>query len=307
VHRHAAVASALVLAALAAAGCGLGAGAEVGEVELTVTRDYGAEQLLHRSVGEVTESDTVMRLLEGNADISTRYGGGFVHSIDGLEAERHDGQAWDWLYYVNGVEAGVGAAEYQLRGGEAIWWDYREWTGALRIPAVVGSWPQPFTGGYEGERRAVAVECLGGGEACADVRASLEAEGASPAGGSRAGGTGDAIRVLVGPWAALRRDPAAALVERGPQTSGVFADFVDQGGRFVLQGLDENGDPMRSFRPGAGLVAATRRYQAPPTWLVTGASAAGVRAAAELLNAADLRDHYAVATEDGEEAALPLR
>jgi hypothetical protein len=72
-------------------------------------------------------------------------------------------------------------------------------------------------------------------------------------------------------------------------------------------GLDEAGKPARSFGPDAGLVAATRRYDAPPTWVVTGSAAAGVRAAAGLLDAADLRDHYAVAVERGGEEALPLR
>ena len=39
---------------------------------------------------------------------------------------------------------------------------------------------------------------------------------------------------------------------------------------------------------------------------MTGATAAGVQAAAGLLNAPDLRDHYAVATEDGKETPLPV-
>ncbi len=56
----------------------------------------------------------------------------------------------------------------------------------------------------------------------------------------------------------------------------------------------------------AGLVAATRRFDAPPTWIVSGVSAAGTEAAAALLTADSLRDHYAVATEGGEEAPLPL-
>jgi hypothetical protein len=299
--RGTAVAIAL-LAALATAGCGLGPGEGRGDVELTVTRDYGAESLLSRSVGDVTESDTVMRVLDRNAEITTRYGGGFVQSIDGLEADRSFGDSFDWFFYVNGVESTVGAADYSLRGGERIWWDYREWSEAMRVPAVVGSWPQPFAGGYEGRRRPVAVECMGGGEACAEVRKRLEAVGASVSEGSSTG----AIRVLVGPWMRVREDPAAALIEDGPQGSGVFAYFTKRGRDFELQGLDDGGEAVRAFGQSVGLVAATRRYDAPPVWVITGATAVGVRAAAGLLDAADLRDHYAVATEGGEETPLPL-
>ena len=71
-------------------------------------------------------------------------------------------------------------------------------------------------------------------------------------------------------------------------------------------GLDAGGAPARRFGPGAGLVAATRRFDAPPVWLVTGATGRGVRAAAGLLDAADLRDRYAVATEAGRETPLPV-
>ncbi len=149
----------------------------------------------------------------------------------------------------------------------------------------------------------MAVECLGGGEACGEARSALESAGATVAAGSPE----DAIRVLVGPWARVRADPAAAQIEEGPQASGVFADFVQRGGGFELRGLDEAGRTARELGPGAGLVAATRRYEAPPTWVVTGVALSGVRAAVGLLDAADLRDHYAVATEGGEETPLPLR
>jgi len=299
-----AVAVALLLfAALAAAGCGLGPGKGLGEVELTVTRDYGAVPVLHRTLGDLNESDTVMRALESSADISTRYGGGFVQSIEGLEAQESVDRSLDWFFYVDGVESTVGAADYQLHGGESVWWDYRDWSAAMRVPAVVGSWPQPFLDGYGGKRRPVAVECLGGGEACATVRGSLEAAGVAVVAGSPEG----AIRVLVGAWARVRSDPAAAQIEKGPQASGVFAGFQQRAGEYELQGLAEDGTVGRTFGRKAGLVAATRRYDAPPIWVVSGAGAAGVKSAAGLLNAADLRDRYAVAIEGGEETPLPLR
>jgi hypothetical protein len=301
-NRGTAVAIALLGAALATAGCGVGPGAGIGGVSLTVTRDYGAARLQPLSHDEASESDTVMRVLERSAEISTRYGGGFVSSIDRLSEAERDGHRYDWFFYVNGVESPVGAADFSLHGGESIWWDYRNWSAASRVPAVVGSWPQPLLDGYEGKSHPVVVECDGGGAACGEVRSRLGEVGVAVS----QNGTSDAIRVLVGPWAQLRRDPTAAQIDEGPQLSGVFASFVVRGGRLVLQGLDEAAQPARDFGPGAGLVAATRRYEAPPVWLVTGVTAEGVRAAAGLLGAAQLRDHYAVATEAGQETPLPV-
>ncbi|HEX6688466.1 MAG TPA: DUF4430 domain-containing protein [Solirubrobacterales bacterium] len=304
-HRLPAVASALLLAvALAAAGCGFGAGKEVGEVSLTVTRDYGADRVLPLVHDGASESDTVMRVLDRNAAISTRYGGGFVRSIDGLSEATHDGRRYDWFYYVNGVESPVGAADLSLQGGEAIWWDYRNWSAASRVPAVVGSWPHPMIGGYEGEVHPVTLECREAVAACTAVRGRLEAAGIALAPRGKDG----AIRVLVGSWARLREDPAVAQLEEGPGVSGVFADFVPRPrGGYLLAGLDEDGRSARDFGPGAGLVAATRLYDAPPVWIVSGTTARAVTAAAGLLDATHLRDRYAVATDGGGETPLPLR
>lgn len=305
--RGTAVATALLLAVLAAAGCGLGPGEDVGSVELTVTREFGSTPVLDDSV-EATESDTVMRVLEGEAEITTRYGGGFVQSIEGIEAERSDGRSYDWFFFVDGIESPVGAAEYDLRGGERIWWDYRDWTTANHAPAVVGSWPAPFVDGYEGRAHPVVVECEGGGDACGAVREALEGAGVELAAGDPDG----AIRVLVGPWVQVRTDPAAALIEDGPEESGVYADFEQGeggqgvGGGFRLVALDLNGDPVRELGLDAGLVAATRRYEAPPVWVVTGGTRAGVQAAAGLLDADALRDHFAIASENGKETPLPV-
>ncbi len=299
--RGTAVATALLLAALAAAGCGLGAGADIGDVGLTVTREFGATPMLEREL-EANESDTVMRVLEGNAEIATRYGGGYVQSIEGVEGAQRGGRPYDWFFFVDGIESPIGAADYALQGGERIWWDHRDWSATNHVPAVVGSWPAPFTDGYEGRSHPVVVECEGGGEACARVRQALEDAGVAVASGS----LGGAVRVLIGPWARVRSDRAAALLEGGPQESGVYADFERQGRGYRLVGLDAAGGAGHDFGPGAGLVAATRRYEAPPTWVVTGATPAAVQAAAGLLDAAKLRDHYAVATEDGKETPLPV-
>jgi len=296
VRRGTAVVGALLCAALTAAGCGLGPGADVGDVRLTVTREFGAVPVLDRSLA-AKESDTVMRLLEGEADVETRYGGGYVHSIDGVAEEQRDGDPYDWFFYVDGVESPIGAAEVELDGDERIWWDYRDWSATNHVPAVVGSWPAPFAGADQ----PVAVECEGGGASCDEVRESLAAEGVTVASGEPE----KAIRVLVGTWDRLRADPTARLIENGPAESGVFAGFSGEG-RLELVGLDEGGEPAQSFPPDTGLLAATSRYGGLPVWVVSGATPAAVREAAEALDAEHLRDHYAVAIEDGKSTPLPL-
>lgn len=301
--RGPAVVIALLLgAAIVAAGCGLGPGSGVGTVDLTVTREFGAVKMTESS-GEANESDTVMRFLEGEDEIETRYGGGYVKSIDGVSETERGGHPYDWFFYVDGLESPIGAAQVSVEGGDRIWWDMRDWSASEHVPAVVGSWPAPFTTGWEGNEPVVAVECEGGGAACGMVAAALEKEGVRPVRGSPKG----AIRVLVGPWSRLRSDAAAALVEDGPAESGIYADFEQAGGGWQLVGLDENGAKARNFGAEAGLVAATRRYEGPPVWLVTGGTGGAVRAAADALDAADLRDHYAVASEAGAVTPLPLR
>ena len=302
--RGTAIAAALLLAALAIAGCGLGPGKDVGSVELTVTREFGAEPVVEDSV-EANESDTVMRVLEGSASIETRYGGGYVKSIEGVAETQRDGDPYDWFFFVDGIESPVGAAEYPLHGSERIWWDFRDWKATNHVPAVVGSWPAPFTDGYEGERHPVVVECVGDGveAACEEVEAALEDEGVKLAQGS----PDAAIRVLVGAWAALRSDSTAAQLERGPAASGVYAEFEPGEGGYRLVGLDADGATAHQFAPDAGLVAATRELEGPPVWVVSGLTPAGVQAAADLLNGEDLRDHYAVASEGGEVVPLPVR
>jgi hypothetical protein len=94
----------------------------------------------------------------------------------------------------------------------------------------------------------------------------------------------------------------------GPAQTGVFAAFkgpID--GRYRLVGLDPSGTPARDLGAGAGLVAALRRGDDPPTWIVTGSAEAAVGRAASLLDAGSLRDRYAIAQPPrGAPVALPV-
>ena len=100
-----------------------------------------------------------MSLLMRNEPVATRFGGGFVQSIDGLSGGQEGARPVDWFYYVNGIEAGRGAADTNVHAGDHIWWDRHDWSQTEHVPAVVGSFPEPFLNGVEGKRLPVRVEC----------------------------------------------------------------------------------------------------------------------------------------------------
>lgn len=297
------LAAVTALAAVAASGCGLGAGpTSNGTAKLEITRDYGTQRIASATEDDPSASETVLRFLDRNAHITTRYGGGFVQSINGLAGAESGGRRFDWFFYVNGMWSPVGATQVRVRGGDRIWWDYRDWTAAMQVPAVVGSWPQPFAAADREGKGPIAVDCAGPRPPCEIVRAGLVAAGAKVAirGGSQAA---RGPRILVGPWSAIRGDPAARQLLGGPATSGVFARF-DGAGELDL--LMADGGLGQRVPASTGLVAALRRGEDPPTWVVTSATPAGVARAARRLDPIDLADHYAIAAFPDAVVPLPL-
>jgi hypothetical protein len=118
----------------------------------------------------------------------------------------------------------------------------------------------------------------------------------------------DTLRVVVGPWRAVREDPTAALIEKGPASSGVFAKPAADGRSIAL--LDARGAVTRTLRAGTGLIAATRvddgkEQLSDPVWVVTGTDDAGVAAAASALDEGALAGHFAVAISGGRPVGLP--
>jgi Domain of unknown function (DUF4430) len=299
----------LIGAAAAAVGLRTGSGKTSSDVSLTVTRDFGAKEVDDPKTGlHPSSDDTVMRLLEGTYDVKTRFGGGFVQEIDGVAGGRENASRVDWFYYVNGIEASVGAAQRRIDPGDRIWWDRHEWQAAQRIPAVVGSFPEPFLAGSGGRRIPVKLVCAGTGavaRSCDEVETRLGDAGATGVARSTvAQGPGTAVlRVIVGRWADVRADPTARSIERGPAASGVFARFDPAGRQLAL--LDQDGKTVRSLGAGAGLVAATAQSDEQPTWLVTGTDDVGVAAAAAALQSDRLANRFAVAIDNGNPIPLP--
>jgi len=132
----------LVLAlALALAGCG-GSGRGHGTATLWVTTDRGAHVVFS---GPVPAGSDGIRTVEGKLKVTTRYGGRYLQSVNGIAGSLS--QQRDWFFYVNGIEGDRSAAEVTIHPGDVLWWDYRHWSGAtMHVPVVVGAYPKPFLG-----------------------------------------------------------------------------------------------------------------------------------------------------------------
>jgi len=293
-----------IAVAIVVAGCGLGAGKGTSDVALSVTRDFGSVRVGSQVEHSVPGSQTVMRLLERSYHVTTRYGGGFVESING---DSGTSSRRDWFYYVNGIEASLGAAGTGVHKGDRVWWDLHDWSATDSIPAVVGSFPEPFVHGIDGRRYPTTLECASDATAaCQTVSSRLDAIGvkvASQALGAGGSGT-DSLAVVVGTWRDVRSEFAASLIEAGPGSSGIYAKFG--GGGSTLELLNPRGQVVRTLGAGAGLVAATGNNSTAPVWLVTGTNGAGVSAAAAALTAARLDGHFALAVKGNDDLPVPL-
>jgi hypothetical protein len=284
---------AAALAAVALAGCGAGRSAPA---QLVVTEQYG-----ERPVAQAARpaggggARTILDLIAGVARVRTTPRG----AIAAL-----DGQSGAWAVYVNGILRTGDVAHAQVHPGDRVWVDRRT---PGRSAAVVGSFPEPFLHGQGGKRLPVRIECAPPSTpACDQVAHRLTAVGVIAAeGGLQTSFTEHTLRVLVGPWAVLKADEAAALLGGPPQDSGVFARFASDGRTLAL--LDATGATRSALGPGTGLVAATRLRSDQPVWVVTGTDGAGVLEAARALDEGSLLDRYALAVHQDLGMPVPAR
>jgi hypothetical protein len=192
--------------------------------------------------------------------------------------------------------------------GDRIQWDRRDWSAAMRVPAIVGAYPAPFTNGIEGKRRPVRVECEQVGSApCDEARQRLRDQGVSTSGASLgAPGTEAVTRLVVARWPRSRVVRGAAGLEDGPETTGVFARFSRDGTSLDL--LDEHGETARRVKrgDGVGLVLALQPRAEELVWLVTALDDEGLAAGVRALDQQKLRDAFAVAVTGDQVEKLPL-
>ena len=307
--RRALVLLALLLA-LALAGCGFGAGdAPKGAgTELTVSRNFGADEMGSSKQKRIPAGETVMRLLQRSFEVETRYGGGFVQEIDGVGGGRRDGRPVDWFFYVNGIEADQRRRRAAARG---------------RRPRVVGPPRLGRRDAHPGGRRllsgAVRVRAArASGCRCgsnARPTRSAPARRCGPGSRTRARRSAASRRWArrrarrccgcwsgAGPTSAATRPRAASSRGRRPPASSPGRPPRATASRCSTPAATT----VRTLGAGSGLVAATSYLDQQPTWVVAGTDDVGVAAAAAALNETRLRDHFAVAVESGREIPVPL-
>lgn len=112
------------------------------DVRIIVTQDVGTEILVDENL-TLRQGASAMDALHEAATVETRYGGGFVHAIDGIESQYPD-RKLDWFYHVDTRLAGVGAAQYTLEDGDLVVFDHRDWSRTMHLEHVLTGledWP----------------------------------------------------------------------------------------------------------------------------------------------------------------------
>jgi hypothetical protein len=121
-------------------------------VSLLVTQGFGAQTVVSDSATE----DRRRRHRDADARAQREGRDDLRRRLRRKHRRPPGGGSSDWFYYVNGVQASKGAAETKLHDGDHVWWDRHDWSAADSIPAVVGSFPEPFVDGYGGRRYPAA-------------------------------------------------------------------------------------------------------------------------------------------------------
>jgi hypothetical protein len=266
--------------------------------QLTVTQDYGRSDLLSFNGGPFRGSLLdLLGLAHANVGVSNQA----LESVNGQAG----GSGRAWFGYINGVAAFQPLANQRIEPGDSVDLDLRRTTPAIPAAGIVGSYPQPFVGGFGGKRVPVRLECQNEGAfACQTVRASLVRQGV-PLSESPPGTTAgpQVLRLVVSKWQQASRLQSVGVLARGPTASGVFAS-LDPGGALEL--YDRNANPVQRLSPDAGLVCVTQLPGEGPVWVVTAGSDPGLDAAARALDETVLRGAYAVAATPRGLVRLPL-
>lgn len=283
----------LIFLLLFSAGCAASpaaSGESAGRVSLWVTREFGSETIFSAEP-EMTPNQTVLGLLQEHLEVKTAFGGGFVHAINGLESGYRDqnGQELllDWFYYVNGILVDRGAADYIPAAGDVIWWDYRPWGHIPASPAVVGAFPQPFTGGYRGKNPGTLILAADNCHEPAEQLARfLQEQGAGPVTvipyREEEAINRSQMVLVVALWEQLHASPFWQGIQQHRGRTGWFAELTAVDFYPLDLFANRQGEGFGE-KTGAVLATGTGLGDPHPLWLVTATDPEGLTGAVNAL------------------------
>ena len=170
------------------------------------------------------------------------------------------GRPGDWFFFVNGVEADVGAAEYELSPGDRVQWDHRDWAGRdaragdrRRLPRAV-----PARARGQAPPGARGVRGRGGRRPAEEARDRARGVGV-PTSGASLGAPGTRDRHPPGGGSLAARPDRARRAQRSRRARrrAACSRASTADGR-SLELLDESGDVARTVRPGDGIGLVAR-------------------------------------------------
>ncbi len=95
---------------------------EEGTIHIVIS-DEEADEVYSEDEVTIEEGAILMDVMQENYDIEEE--DGFIHGIDGISPE--EGEQKSWIYAVNGEDALVGAAEYELSIDDEVVFDLQAW------------------------------------------------------------------------------------------------------------------------------------------------------------------------------------
>jgi hypothetical protein len=282
--------------------------------KLVVTTDFGKSLVLEETV-EIGDETSALAALQEVALVETKYGGGFVRSINGIDSEYEGAskQKNDWLFYINGISVRVGAAGYILQAQDVEHWDFRDWSFRQYVPAIIGDFPEPFVHGYGGKSYpTVVVYQEGWQEEAVQIADKLSESGVVDVSYRPDVDLSDAERasdnlILVG------TSNAALITEINEPWNklGFYARFEEDG----LSVYTASGELAAKHTSEVGIIQATQSPWNPSgtgvcenvVWMVSGTDETGVKQAVDtLVNRQDsLKYAYAVVVTSDQIVKVP--
>ena len=283
-------------------------------VRVVTTQNFGQELMFDETL-EVLPGTSAMAALIKVAEVETAYGGGFVNAINGVRSGSTGSQSMkmDWFFYVNGIQASIGALDYELHDGDIQHWDFHDWSFHHFIPAIVGDFPEPFRHGYGGKTSPTIIVYANGLRGDAE---DLENRLAQLS-------IGDVSIKRVSELSENEKESCNLLLlgtmdcqhiselNQAWNRLGFFAHFKN--GNLVV--LNTEGEVVAKYGAGVGLIQATQNPWNPKgigacenvVWLVSGTDEAGVKDAIHALvnRYTEFQYAYATVVANGEIIKVP--